>query len=116
MRIDEVAVKVAAKRLICSHAQLWYNFTDELRDALVDMAVMDALRLADEDGLITPAKLLDFRARLILTLANGVCFGKARRRLTFERDREARRELLAHEAGTVGGNPLPRLVCGSRRR
>lgn len=105
MRLDDSALKLAAKRLIGAYATLWHHVTDELRDALVDSEVMNAIRLADEDGLVTPAQLLDFRARLVTALTEGVYVGRTRRGLTFDRDRDARRERLAYEAGAAGVEP-----------
>lgn len=105
MRLDDVAVKQVAKRMVSSEQTitLWDSFFDELRDALVDAAVMDAVRLSHDESTIRTCQLISFRERLVEVLAEGVFVGKTRRGLRFDRDREDRRERDAYERGHKDG-------------
>lgn len=105
MRRDDIAVQRAAKRMVANESTvtLWHNFSDELRDALVDVAVMDAVRLSDDDSTIKTCQLIAFREQLVEMLAEGVVVGKTRRGLRFDRDREDKRESEAYERGHKDG-------------
>jgi hypothetical protein len=104
MNTTREAARTVAKRLLesASTVTLWTSFSDELRDALLDSAVMDAVRLAHEDSVISANKLVAFRDLIVELLAEGVFIGKSKRGLRFDRDREARREMVAYLAGKSG--------------
>lgn len=58
-------------------ADLWYTFTDDLRNTLVDACVMDQVRFAaafrDEDGhTYTARELMDIRRAFVRALHEGI--------------------------------------------
>lgn len=56
-------------------AQSWYMFGSPVRRALIDSAVMDAMRVADTVDsaiAITPSQLVEFRETLETILAQGI--------------------------------------------
>jgi hypothetical protein len=64
--------------------------SDEIREALVDRAVMDRVRLADENDEVTAGQLVEFRERVLSALEEGVFIGKTRHGLMLDRAREER--------------------------
>jgi hypothetical protein len=110
MRRDDVAVKRTAHTMLCDSTTvaLWHVFSDELRDALVDSAVMDAVRLSDDESTIRTCQLIAFRERLVEMLGDGVMIGKTRRGLRFDRDRDDKREVEAYERGHLAGREQER--------
>lgn len=106
MKTDKIAARNVAKRLVCNDAlvTLWSNFSDELRDMMIDAAVMDQVRLSNDEATIETGQLVAFRKRVVEALAEGVFIGKRRCGLMFERDREARRERAAYERGLAAAS------------
>lgn len=106
MRTDETAALRVAKTFLAnaSLVTLWTNFSDELRDMMVDSAVMDAIRMCDDESKLTAAQVVAFRDLVVKEMADGVFIGKTRRGLMFERDREERRERAAYERGLTNRN------------
>lgn len=104
MRLDDAAAKACAKRLVSNRSlvTLWSHFSDELREMIVDAAVMDAVRLADDETPVETGRLIAFRGRVVSALAEGVFVGKTKHGLTFERDREYR-YLRGVRSTTIGG-------------
>lgn len=84
MRMDPKIVREIARKFVDSSiAKLWYFVTSDVRNALIDSIVMDAVRMAhavDNNTALTPAQLLEFRAALVKALHDGVPRGPAGRR------------------------------------
>jgi hypothetical protein len=84
MRMNPEIVREIARQFVTSdRAKLWYFVTSDIRNALVDNVVMDAVRMAhavDNNTPLTPAQLLEFRAALVKALHDGVPRGSAGRR------------------------------------
>lgn len=84
----EWARTLAREFHISKRATLWYQFTDDLRWALVDATIMDYVQLAaacDANKPMTPQELIDFRQMFVDVLAEGIPRGSAgRMRYTME--------------------------------
>jgi hypothetical protein len=84
MRMSHDVIREIARQFVASdRAKLWYFVTSDVRDALIDSVVMDAVRMAhavDNNTALTPAQLLEFRAALVKALHDGVPRGSAGRR------------------------------------
>lgn len=109
-RFSEEAVKNCAKSAIARFRATWTCFGDEIRDALLDSSIMDSVRWADSADStfsFTASELIDFRARVVEVLAAGVFVGKTKHGLTFDRDREERREKAAYDRGIEDGKETP---------
>ena len=101
-RYSDIAIKDCAKAAIERYGSIWPHFSDTVRDALLDAAIMDAVRAADAaDSHFTFSahELVEFRAGVAQALAGGVMVGRTKRGLTFDRDREDRRERDAYARG-----------------
>lgn len=84
MRFDDRFVRATAKMMLGGDAaRIWTYVSDEIREALLDRAVMDFVRSA-VNTLVTPAELVEFRERLVVTLAEGVFIGKVKRVLMLD--------------------------------
>lgn len=72
MRLGPGDAIALASRFAQTRGKLWRYFTDEIRHALVDAAVMDHVRAAwsaDVTKAHTPAEIVEFRGRLVVALA-----------------------------------------------
>jgi hypothetical protein len=92
MRIDDKFILSVAKSLLSSStANAWPYVSDEIREALLDRAVMDCIRLSNSDNPISPDQLCNFRNTLQKVLEDGVFIGKSKRGLMLDSVREERR-------------------------
>ncbi len=93
MRFDDKFIIATAKSLLSSStvATVWPYVSDEIREALLDRAVMDCVRRADSDNPITPSQLVAFRDTLQKVLEDGVFVGKTKHGLMLDTVREERR-------------------------
>lgn len=92
MRLDAAFVRDTAKAMINGDAaRIWTYVGDEIREALIDRAVMDCVRLADETSPVTTGQLVEFRGRLVELLEEGVFIGKSKHGLMLDSVREERR-------------------------
>lgn len=75
-------IKQIVKNMVASfkgskRAQIWYTFTDDMRDALIDACVMDQIRSAaafrDEHAhTFTARELMDIRREFVRALHAGI--------------------------------------------
>ena len=81
MRMEPEIIREIARRFVASdRAKLWPFVVSDVRDALIDSVVMDAVRMAhavDNETPLTPAELMEFRAALVKALHDGVPRGSA---------------------------------------
>jgi hypothetical protein len=108
-RFNDMAIKQCAKAALSRFASMWTYFDDEIRDAMLDSAIMDEVRRADsaDSGFtFTASDLIHFRLCVARALADGVFVGKSKRGLMFDRDREERREHAAYERGVEAGRSM----------
>ncbi len=105
-RFNDMAVSNCAKSAISRFGPMWNVVSDEVRDAFLDSAIMDSIRLAESvDGsfAFSASDVVAFRARVIAALDAGVFVGRSKHGLRFDRVREERRVMAAYEQGVGDG-------------
>lgn len=76
MRMDAQTIKVLVKEFANStRGRIWYSLGSDLREALIDAAIMDHVRMAaacEADKPMTATELADFRDTVKAALEAGV--------------------------------------------